>query len=77
MREISSYDFVKPATITVEPTFNNILNSDNCCYNDRFANPRFFLYLSHTIYFYNYECKKSLSSVITTAWSESLGVKRK
>ena len=62
---------------TVEPIFNDISNSDNCCYNDRFANPGLFLSLSHVIYFYNYEYKKSLSSVITTTWSESLGVKRK
>ena len=39
--------------------------------------PVFFLSLSHVIYFYNNEYKKSLSSVITTTWSESLGVKRK
>ena len=42
--------------------------------------PVFFLYLSHVIYFYNNEYRKSLSSVITTTWSEttgSLGVKRK
>ena len=50
---------------TVEPIFNDISNSDKCCYNNRFANPRFSLYLSHTIYFYNDEYKKSLSSVIT------------
>ena len=62
---------------TVVPIFNDISNSDNCCYNDRFANPHFFLYLSHVIYFYNNEYKISLSSVITTTWSESLGVKRK
>ena len=42
---------------TVEPIFNNISNSDNCCYNDRSANPHFFLYLSHKIYFYNNEYK--------------------
>ena len=42
---------------TVEPIFNDISNSDNCCYNDRFANPRFFLSLSHVIYFYNSEYK--------------------
>ena len=42
---------------TVEPIFNDISNSDNCCYNDRFANPRFFLSLSHVIYFYNNEYK--------------------
>ena len=41
---------------TVEPIFN-ISNSDNCCYNERFANPRFFLSLSHVIYFYNNEYK--------------------
>ena len=40
------------------------------------ANPRFFLSLSHILYLYNNEYKKSLSSVITTTWSESLGVKR-
>ena len=57
---------------TVEPIF-----SDNCCYNDRFTNPRFFLYLSHTIYFYNNEYKKSLSAVITTTLSESLGIRQK
>ena len=60
---------------TVEPTFNDFSNSDNCCYNDRFANPR---YLSHVNYFYYKEYRKS--SVITTTWSEtteSLGVKRK
>ena len=62
---------------TVEPIFNDISNSDNCCYNDRFINPRFFLSLSHVIYFYNNEYKKLLSSVITTTWSESLWVKRK
>ena len=62
---------------TVEPIFNDISNSDNCCYNDRFANPRFFISLRPIIYFYNNECKKSLTSVITTTWSESLGVKRK
>ena len=62
---------------TVEPIFNDISNSDNCCYSDRFANPRFFVYLSHVIYFYNDEYKKSLSSVITITWSESLGVKWK
>ena len=42
---------------TVEPIFNDTSNSDNCCYNDRFANPRFFLSLSHVIYFYNNEYK--------------------
>ena len=65
---------------TVEPTFNDISNSDNCCYNDRFTNAPFFLYLSHVIHFHNNEYSKSLSSVITTTWSEmteSLGVKRK
>ena len=60
---------------TVEPIFNDISNSDNYCYNDRFANPCFFLCLSHTIYFYNNEYKKSLFSVIRTTWSESLGGK--
>ena len=39
--------------------------------------PVFFLYLSHTIYFYNNKYEKSLSSVITTTWSENLGVKQK
>ena len=43
--------------ISVEPIFNDISNSDNCCYYDRFANPRFFLSLSHVIYFYNNEYK--------------------
>ena len=42
---------------TVEPIFNDTSNSDNCYYNDRFANPRFFLPLSHVIYFYNNEYK--------------------
>ena len=42
---------------TVEPIFNDISISDNCCYNDIFANPRFFLSLSHVIYFYNNEYK--------------------
>ena len=41
----------------VQPIFNDISNSDNCCYNDRFANPRTFLSLSHVIYFYNNEYK--------------------
>ena len=48
-------------TYTVEPIFNDISNSDNCCYNDRFANPRLFLSLtlslSRVIYFYNNEYK--------------------
>ena len=61
----------------MEPIFNDMSNSDNCRYNDKFANPRFLLSLSCVIYFYNNEYKKSLSSVITTTWSESLGVKRK
>ena len=39
--------------------------------------PIFFLSLSHVIYFYNNEYKKSLSSVITTTWSESLVAKRR
>ena len=56
---------------TVEPIFNDISNSDNCCYNDRFANP------SHTICFYDNKYEKSLSSVITTTRSENLGVKQK
>ena len=46
---------------TVEPIFKDISNSDNSWYKDRFANPCVFLYLSHTIYFYNKEYKKSLS----------------
>ena len=62
---------------TVEPIFKDISNSDNCCYNDRFANPPFSLYLSHAVCFYNNECEKSLSFVITTTRSESLGVKWK
>ena len=56
----------------VETIFNDISNSDNCCYNDRFENPRFFLYLSHVIHFHNNEYKKSLSSVIMTTWSEKM-----
>ena len=62
----------------VEPIFNDTSNSDTCCYNDRFANPHFFLYLSHVICFYNNDYRKSLFSVIRTTWSEtteSLGVK--
>ena len=36
---------------TVEPIFNDISNSDNCCYNDRFTNPGFFpLFESYNLF---------------------------
>ena len=36
---------------TVEPIYNDISNSDNYCYNDRFTNPRFFpLFESYNLF---------------------------
>ena len=58
--------------ITVEPIFKNTSNSDNHFYNDRSENPRFFLYLSHSIYFCSNKYRYSFSSVITPTRSEGI-----
>ena len=56
---------------TVEPIFNNTTNNNNHCYKDRSKNPRFFLYLSHSIYFCNKNDQYRFPPLIKTTRSGS------